>query len=37
VENESVRVLRRLAIDLVQHVDYLEKRIAALEDRPVED
>jgi hypothetical protein len=37
VENESVRTLRRLAIDLVRHVDHLEKRIAALEGRPIED
>jgi hypothetical protein len=37
VENESVKTLRRLAIDLVRHVDYLEKRIAALEGRPIED
>ena len=37
VENESVKTLRRLAIDLVRHVDHLEKRIAALEGRPIED
>jgi hypothetical protein len=33
VEIESVRVSRRLLIDLVQHVDRLEERIAKLEQK----
>jgi hypothetical protein len=37
VEDASVRISRRLIIDLVHHVDNLEKRIAALEGRPVEE
>jgi hypothetical protein len=37
VEPESDKLTRRLIIDLVHHVDYLERRIAALEGRSVEE
>ncbi|MCP3409236.1 hypothetical protein [Bradyrhizobium sp. CCGB01] len=33
VENQSIRITRRLAIDLVRHVDTLGQRIASLEEQ----